>query len=582
MKKILLTIALALVCGATIAQNAIDLTFNRNNSAAGTDATVNVTGTGDVDVTGITSTIACNYNWKAFGANSATFPNSSILCPDKNTKDMTGSATGIITLTLAGVPDNYEFTSITLKSVALNGSGAFQGDNANAQHIDFILKQDDATIAEHNDVAIKVNSNGGESVTVNLTPSTPIKATDGALTLKLDIVNNYTAYGCFYGLYKVTINTEVAVPETPEEPETPVEHPTAFTFSQVSASDLMAKTEPTYIVIKNLSRTNNNWFTGAVSSAEITESTIFVWEPAGEGKFRLKKLDGTYMKYGGNDTSISFSTKQDAALFTANCPAGSFNGDADSNPYITDRNDANMVRFVNGNNVWINVQSATGTPKYNTGQGGWTIHYVYEATATDTYTVNISNAGYATFFAHAEVAIPENVNAYYITAEGINGNSVTLTQIENVIPANTAVILEGAEGEHTFNVSKTGAAAVNGNLLKGTAVNTNITEEAYVLGNNGGVGLYKALTTNVSTSGGEMKVFLNNAGKAYLPASAVPAAANGAASFSFRFGEGTTGISEVTTENGEVKAIYDLTGRKVEAITAPGIYIVGGVKRVVR
>ena len=580
MKKLLLTIALVLLCGVTMAQNAIDLTFNRNNSAAGTDATVNVTGTGDVDVTGITSTIACNYNWKAFGANSATFPNSSILCPDKNTKDMTGSATGIITLTLAGVPDNYEFTSITLKSVALNGSGAFQGDNANAQHIDFILKQDDATIAEHNDVAIKVNSNGGESVTVNLTPSTPIKATDGALTLKLYIVNNYTAYGCFYGLYKVTINTEVAVPETPEEPETPVEHPTAFTFSQVSASDLMAKTEPTYIVIKNLSRTNNNWFTGAVSSAEITESTIFVWEPAGEGKFRLKKLDGTYMKYGGNDTSISFSTKQDAALFTANCPAGSFNGDADSNPYITDRNDANMVRFVNGNNVWINVQSATGTPKYNTGQGGWTIHYVYEATATDTYTVNISNAGYATFFAHAEVAIPENVNAYYITAEGINGNSVTLTQIENVIPANTAVILEGAEGEHTFNVSETGAAAVNGNLLKGTAVNTNITEEAYVLGNNGGVGLYKAQTTSVSTSGGNLNVFLNNAGKAYLPASAVPAAANGVASFSFRF-PGTTAIENVEVEN-EVKVIYDLTGRRVEAITAPGIYIVNGVKRVVR
>ena len=68
-------------------------------------------------------------------------------------------AAGVITFTLAGVPDNYEFTAITLKSVALNGGGAFQSDNANAQHIDFILKQDDTTIAEHKDVAIKVNSN---------------------------------------------------------------------------------------------------------------------------------------------------------------------------------------------------------------------------------------------------------------------------------------------------------------------------------------------------------------------------------------------------------------------------------------
>ena len=43
-----------------------------------------------------------------------------------------------------------------------------------------------------------------------------------------------------------------------------------------------------------------------------------------------------------------------------------------------------------------------------------------------------------------------------------------------------------------------------------------------------------------------------------------------------------TGIGEVKSENGELKAIYDLTGRRVEAITAPGIYIVNGVKRVVR
>ena len=71
--------------------------------------------------------------------------------------------------------------------------------------------------------------------------------------------------------------------------------------------------------------------------------------------------------------------------------------------------------------------------------------------------------------------------------------------------------------------------------------------------------------------------WLNNSHKAYLPA---PANAEGVKSYSFRF-PGTTAIENVEVEN-TVKAIYDLTGRRVEAITAPGIYIVGGKKVLVK
>ena len=39
-----------------------------------------------------------------------------------------------------------------------------------------------------------------------------------------------------------------------------------------------------------------------------------------------------------------------------------------------------------------------------------------------------------------------------------------------------------------------------------------------------------------------------------------------------------TGIDEVNGENGEVKAIFDLTGRKLEQITVPGVYVVNGKK----
>ena len=43
-----------------------------------------------------------------------------------------------------------------------------------------------------------------------------------------------------------------------------------------------------------------------------------------------------------------------------------------------------------------------------------------------------------------------------------------------------------------------------------------------------------------------------------------------------------TGIEEVKSENGDAKAIYDLTGRRIENITNAGIYIVGGKKVIVK
>ena len=63
-----------------------------------------------------------------------------------------------------------------------------------------------------------------------------------------------------------------------------------------------------------------------------------------------------------------------------------------------------------------------------------------------------------------------------------------------------------------------------------------------------------------------------------------PSDENATATFSFgRFdNEGTTGINEVTTENANVKGIYDLQGRKIDEITKPGLYIVDGKKVLVK
>ena len=203
-------------------------------------------------------------------------------------------------------------------------------------------------------------------------------------------------------------------------------------------------------------------------------------------------------------------------------------------------------------------------------EGGYVdfLFVVTEEVAPKSYTLVVGETEWATLFLDFNAAIPADVKAYTVTA--VNDGYVTLTQVTGVLPAETGVIVNATIGDHDFVASTDEVANVEGNLLKGSVADKNIEGEAYVLGVvDGAVGLYKALANGTS--------WLNNANKAYLPASA----ANGAASYSFRFGEGTTGVENVEVEN-EVKAIYDLTGRRVEAITAPGIYIVNGVKRVVR
>ena len=172
---------------------------------------------------------------------------------------------------------------------------------------------------------------------------------------------------------------------------------------------------------------------------------------------------------------------------------------------------------------------------------------------------------WSTFYQPYPVALPEGVNAYIVTAVG--DGYVTLTRFEGTIPANTAVILNNGEP-----MGEAVAVDFSTNLLKGTAVDTYIDEEAYVLSKvDGVVGLYLAEMTDGT--------WLNNATKAYLPASAV---LNKSAAFYGFDWDGTTGVEEIKDNREQSTVIYDLTGRRVEEITAPGIYVVNGKKILVK
>lgn len=180
----------------------------------------------------------------------------------------------------------------------------------------------------------------------------------------------------------------------------------------------------------------------------------------------------------------------------------------------------------------------------------------------------VSNVGWSTLYLGYNAVVPNTVKAYVATE--IVSNSVILEQIEGTIDAETGIILEGA-GEYLFNVASEAAGNEKG-LLKGSVAAENVTPigTAYVLSApapEGKVGLYKATLTEGA--------FLNNANKAYLDVTN----SDPIASYSFNFDwNGTTGIEGVVAEGAQDGAIYDIIGRRVKAITAPGIYIVNGKK----
>ena len=219
--------------------------------------------------------------------------------------------------------------------------------------------------------------------------------------------------------------------------------------------------------------------------------------------------------------------------------------------------DVIVVRAITG----ITNNTTNSAYEQGIGEGGY-VDFLFvvaeEEPAEDT-------SEWSTFYQPYPVHLPEGVNAYIVTTVG--DGYVTLTRFEGTIPANTAVILNNGEpkGEAVDVDFST-------NLLKGTTVDTYIEEEAYVLSKvDGVIGFYKAEMVDGT--------WLNNATKAYLPASAV---LNKSAAFYGFDWDGTTGIEQITENREQRTAIYDLTGRRVEAITVPGIYIVGGKKVLVK
>ena len=190
----------------------------------------------------------------------------------------------------------------------------------------------------------------------------------------------------------------------------------------------------------------------------------------------------------------------------------------------------------------------------------------------------VSSALYGTFVAPFDVTIPSGVKVKAYTVDGVEGNTLTLTEKVTTIPANTPVVLE-SEAEVAATACYGYAVPVaepKSGLLTGTYEEIRAAEGTYILQNQGGkVGFYQVDYSKLSdeeNEAGKPKVKPN---RAYLTAPA-----GGAGVKAFFFGGGEDAIKSVF-EGVAAGEVYDLSGRKLSKLQR-GVNIVNGKKVIVK
>ena len=270
-------------------------------------------------------------------------------------------------------------------------------------------------------------------------------------------------------------------------------------------------------------------------------------------------------------TGLTSAPKLPATTLANNCYSAMFTGCTNLN-YIS----VAFTTWVNTYTMkWLFNVSPTGIficpeelPKtYSVFQipSGWTVNG---------YDLTVSSVGWASMYLPITVTIPEGIEVYYASAA--SENTITLTKIEDKIPANTGVIVKASEGKVTFTYDNSNPTLSGTNLFEGTSGN-----KAFNAEKDGAV--YVLSGVNEDNGNPQFQNYTGTtlgAHKIWLPASAV--GGSNAKELRFVFENEETGIHSINVNDSSTGSetgenMYNLNGVRVND-GYKGIVIVNGKK----
>ena len=235
--------------------------------------------------------------------------------------------------------------------------------------------------------------------------------------------------------------------------------------------------------------------------------------------------------------------------------------------------------FVGNTSVSTATTGSTGTNTYFINESYQTAGNIYKVkvlsdhntqiTSISLYTPNIistklNSYGYATFCSEYPLDFSQSSGYTAWTVNSITGNTITFDQVTSSVKGGVGVLLKGTAGTTVTLSSVASSDVPEINLLKGTTAPTFVEDDDYY-----GLSGNAFVPVNAGTV---------PAGKALLPATAVPAQQGGVKSFTFVFNgaDGITTIENVqcTMDN---DAIFNLAGQRMSKMQR-GINIVNGKK----